>query len=178
MKKNNTSELREIINYFGIENQKKKVIEELSELIQAICKNDLENILEEIADVEIMLKQLKIILYDNKEFDYNFLEKIKEIKKEKINKIFKKINKNKIKLKYRECYKNEFDFISDSDYASDHSAAGWGYGYGHSDGYGYGYGYSDGHVQGYGYGHGHGHSWGWGDGHGYSDGKQKEVSQN
>lgn len=67
-----------IIEKFGRGCQTTKALEELSELIQAICKYkshlysgnlndmnaDLDNITEEMADVEIMLEQLKII-YDN-----------------------------------------------------------------------------------------------------------------
>ena len=49
----------------------------MSELIKAICKNDIENIEEEIADVYIMLAQLQII--------YGFRDEgIEKIKKEKI----------------------------------------------------------------------------------------------
>jgi hypothetical protein len=44
---------------FGEDNQKLKCIEELSELIQAIAKGS--NIAEEIADVNILLKQMKIL---------------------------------------------------------------------------------------------------------------------
>ena len=49
-----------IFRHYGAENQKKQLIQELSELIVAITKNDLENIIEEIADVQVMLDQFKI----------------------------------------------------------------------------------------------------------------------
>lgn len=49
-----------IFRHYGIEHQKKQLIQELSELIVAITKNDLENIIEEIADVQVMLDQFKI----------------------------------------------------------------------------------------------------------------------
>lgn len=52
------------ISDYGKGPQKMKAIEELSELIQAICKGNLSNIAEEMADVQIMLGQLEII-YDN-----------------------------------------------------------------------------------------------------------------
>ena len=60
-------QLEEIIKYFGKEKQIIKCVEELSELQKELCKSvngkgNLDNIIEEIADVEIMLKQLKIIL--------------------------------------------------------------------------------------------------------------------
>lgn len=65
--------LEKAIEHFGEESQMNMVQEECSELIQAISKyrraadikdlrNSRENILEEVADVEIMLDQLKIIV--------------------------------------------------------------------------------------------------------------------
>ena len=51
-------ELAEYILYIGkltLEDRKDKLIEELSELIRALIKNDKENIIEEIADVQILL---------------------------------------------------------------------------------------------------------------------------
>lgn len=63
-------EKRELINYYtgckiifshyGEEHQKKQLIQELGELIVAITKDDLENVIEEMADVEVMLDQFKI----------------------------------------------------------------------------------------------------------------------
>lgn len=52
------------IKRFGERSQEEMAIEECSELIQAICHKNRgreHNIAEEIADVEIMLEQLKII---------------------------------------------------------------------------------------------------------------------
>mgnify|MGYP004633636167 CR=1 FL=1 len=40
--------------------KKKQLVQELAELIVAITKNDLENIIEEMADVEVVLDQFKI----------------------------------------------------------------------------------------------------------------------
>ena len=51
-------ELAEYILYIGkltLEDRKDKLIEEFSELIRALIKNDKENIIEEIADVQILL---------------------------------------------------------------------------------------------------------------------------
>ena len=51
-------ELAEYILYISkcsLEDRKDKLIEELSELIRALIKNDKENIIEEIADVQILL---------------------------------------------------------------------------------------------------------------------------
>lgn len=60
----------EIIDKLGERNQIVKCVEELSELQQVLCKllsaDDgwvtLDKVIEEIADVEIMLNQIKIIL--------------------------------------------------------------------------------------------------------------------
>lgn len=81
----------EIANYYGYESQSNQLIEELSELTQAICKkkrvankfstydemeeaND--NLIEEIADVEIMLTQIKYLLGINEQY----IDTIKEMK--------------------------------------------------------------------------------------------------
>ena len=61
--------VRKAINHFGALNQKIKACEELSELVVAITKDIVnpkktkEDIITEIADVYIMLKQL-FIIYD------------------------------------------------------------------------------------------------------------------
>jgi len=52
------------IKDFGAEKQEEMAIEEMAELIQAVChkhRGRKSNIAEEIADVEIMIEQLKII---------------------------------------------------------------------------------------------------------------------
>ena len=56
--------LIKVINKFGMRSQKNKAIEELSELIQALSKDlngEKHNVEEEIADVEIMLAQMRLI---------------------------------------------------------------------------------------------------------------------
>lgn len=55
--------VREAIRHYGKQNQIDKAIEEMGELIQALIKNrqnvdNVENVIEEIADVEIMMQQL------------------------------------------------------------------------------------------------------------------------
>ena len=69
------------INTYGVENQMIKTVEELSELSQALCKSivrlnytkekisleSVDNIFEEMADVEIMLEQCKIMFQCDKE---------------------------------------------------------------------------------------------------------------
>lgn len=90
---------------FGIENRMNQVQEEMSELSQAICKcrrsldgdrtlkEDIitikHNITEEIADVEICLKQLKHLL-GNK-------EQVEHIKVQKIVRTEQRLNKNEYK---------------------------------------------------------------------------------
>lgn len=87
-----------LISKYGRGCQTTKALEELSELIQAVCKyksklysgnlNEtyalLDNIAEEMADVEIMLEQLKII-FENAEsvsiWKQYKLERIKELVK-------------------------------------------------------------------------------------------------
>lgn len=58
--------LNEAINTFGIDNQLNIAIEEMSELTKEICKykrgfHNFDGISDEMADVIIMLEQLKII---------------------------------------------------------------------------------------------------------------------
>lgn len=77
-----------IIEHYGIEKQKIQLIQELSELITALTKGDLQNIIEEIADVQVMLDQfsIKYPIYDKK-IGFIQLEKVKRqlgrIKEEK-----------------------------------------------------------------------------------------------
>lgn len=68
-------DVERIADHFGLESQKLKTVEECSELIQAIENEDFENIVEEIADVLIMIRQL-IYLYEIKE-NVNEMIKIK-----------------------------------------------------------------------------------------------------
>ena len=54
--------LATIAEHYGLEKQKLKAIEEMAELTKALLKDDKKNIVEEIADVEIMIVQLKWLL--------------------------------------------------------------------------------------------------------------------
>ena len=70
-------QLAEYILYIGkltLEDRKNKLIEELAELIRALIKNDKENIVEEIADVQILLyeyvKKAENQRYINDMIDY------------------------------------------------------------------------------------------------------------
>lgn len=114
-----------IIDTYGYEKQSRKAIEELGELTVAINKyidspleSNFNNLVEEIADVEIMLGQLKII----HDIDNDLIDRVK---KEKINRELSRINKDK-GLKhtkvliipgnspmfkfYNECTETDFDF--------------------------------------------------------------------
>ena len=51
---------RNIFDYYGINSQKNQLIQELGELIVAITKDNLENIIEEMADVQVMLDQFRL----------------------------------------------------------------------------------------------------------------------
>lgn len=82
----------EVVTRYGERYQREMAIEECSELIKALCKYDRYfadedvdkrilrlNIIEEMADVEIMLEQLKLM------FDFNGdFEKAKQMKLERL----------------------------------------------------------------------------------------------
>lgn len=55
-------QIKAIAEHYGYANQKNKLVEELAELICAIARNDIGNILEELADVEIMIDQMIFLL--------------------------------------------------------------------------------------------------------------------
>lgn len=55
--------LRDIANHYGFDRQKYKLVEEMAELTQALLKNDEDSIVEEMADVTIILEQLKHLLF-------------------------------------------------------------------------------------------------------------------
>lgn len=74
------------IRTFGDDAQERQAIEECSELIQAICHKQRgreHNIAEEIADVEIMLEQLKII--------NDCKDEVEEIRKYKIDRLYQRV---------------------------------------------------------------------------------------
>ena len=88
----NRRKLLFIIDKYGIKHQEDKAIEELAELQKAILKHREHNnceteksVIDEIADVSIMLEQLKIIYSCHKEveerMDYKINRQIKRIKK-------------------------------------------------------------------------------------------------
>ena len=74
------------IRVFGEEKQERKAIEELGELIVAISHKHFDrehNIAEEIADVENVIEQLKII--------NNCADEVEEIRKAKVERLYNKV---------------------------------------------------------------------------------------
>jgi phosphoribosyl-ATP pyrophosphohydrolase len=76
-----------IINHFGNENQVQKAVEELAELIAAISANNSIDVIEEIADVQVMLNQLKIM--------FNCENAVEKIYDEKVDRTLSRINQDK-----------------------------------------------------------------------------------
>ena len=74
----------EAIDFFGLESQKIMLIEEMSELTKELCKElrgrgDVEHLSDELADVEIMLAQVKKI--------YNISDAVARHKDFKLNRL-------------------------------------------------------------------------------------------
>ena len=81
------------LNIFGLKAQSEVAIEEMAELIQAISKHNrskAHNVEEEIADVEIMLNQIKLA------FDEELIEEWKIIKLARLNKILDKLEEEDV----------------------------------------------------------------------------------
>ena len=81
------ADLKKIANHYGFSNQLQMLVEEMAELTQAICKYKrfenakerigvFENLVEEVADVQIVLSQIKILVGE-KEVEKKIDEKIK-----------------------------------------------------------------------------------------------------
>lgn len=75
-------ELKTIADYYGLRSQMRQLIEEMAELTQVICKAERydldtvrDHLVEEIADVEIVLEQVDYLLGDSE---------VQRIKAEKI----------------------------------------------------------------------------------------------
>lgn len=80
--------LQVIRHHYGRKKTLEKCKEELQELIQAIDKNDFENVHEEVADVYNILSHIKAY--------YNITDdEIKERQERKINRQFKRIKQGK-----------------------------------------------------------------------------------
>ncbi len=81
--------LKLAIAFYGVEAQENVAVEECAELIEAILhkhRGRKHNIPEEIADVEIMLEQLKIINGCHAEVEKIHLKKIKRLRNRIITK--------------------------------------------------------------------------------------------
>ncbi|WP_024615823.1 MazG nucleotide pyrophosphohydrolase domain-containing protein [Clostridium sp. Ade.TY] len=76
--------IKKIVNHYGEEAQAHKAIEELNELAVAIAHQDKEAMLEEIADVYIMMEQLK-------EFDFFDYDKFSDMVVYKLQRQIKRI---------------------------------------------------------------------------------------
>lgn len=92
--------LERIINHFGNTKQIYVAIEEMSELTKALTKSlrdryDIKSILEEMADVELCMRELRIIYNINQ-------EDVEEVIQQKIQRTLKRIDTEKLK----EAYKN------------------------------------------------------------------------
>ena len=76
---------RQAFDRFGKVNQITVAIEELSELQKELCKvlrgnMNIENVVEEIADVEIMIEQLRIMFNADRDIDKVKAQKIDRLK--------------------------------------------------------------------------------------------------
>lgn len=107
-----SDELRTIATFYGIENQYDKLQEELGELIEAIDEHKLEHIAEEIADVEIMLDQIKYLsnLYETVKLqkEYKIMRQLQRVHKEALAK-----STNTGQLSYEEAAKATLEFLED-----------------------------------------------------------------
>lgn len=93
---------RNIFNHYGIDNQKNQLIQELSELIVAITKNDLENVIEEMADVLVVLSECSQYHHDNCVGEDQCIEDLElqiENMRDKLTKIYKIVS-YKLALNY------------------------------------------------------------------------------
>lgn len=85
--------LKRAIKYYGEEHQLMKVAEECNELAKECLKNKVKNIIEEAADVTIMIEQLRLMSFWNEEL---FQKEIRY----KVNRLNEYINIDKRKDKF------------------------------------------------------------------------------
>lgn len=95
-----------LVHKFGVENQLIVAIEELSELQKELCKSlrkeeNKANICEEIADVEIMLEQIKLLFDIADVVEMEKTQKIKRTAERYLN--FKSIAYKKKKDNFEDC---------------------------------------------------------------------------
>lgn len=105
----NKKNLKTIISHYGKDKQIIKAIEEMTELQKELCKsvisddnNNVDNITEEMADVEVMLNQLKIIFENYQEVKKVINTKIERTKKRVFDESYKKIKQDYSKEKKKE----------------------------------------------------------------------------
>ena len=87
-------DLRNIAEHYGLRVQMRQLIEEMAELTQVICKAERydldtvrEHLVEEVADVEVVLEQVIYLLGDNR---------IEQIRAEKIERQKRRIEDGKL----------------------------------------------------------------------------------
>lgn len=88
------SDLKQIADHYGLRTQMRQLVEEMAELTQVICKSeryDIETVrdhlAEEVADVDVVLEQVKYLLGDNR---------IEQIRAEKIARQKRRIEDGKL----------------------------------------------------------------------------------
>ena len=81
---NYANNCRKIFEHYGIVEQRKQLIQECAELITALTKLDRQNIIEEMADVQVMLDQFSINLA-------GVGKEIEKIKQQKVERQLKRI---------------------------------------------------------------------------------------
>jgi len=93
--------IEDILNYFGIGNQRIKAIEELGELQQAIAKyiqgpykENRSNVAQEIADVKIVLEQVEIGM--------GIKNEVEEFTKEKLKRTMERIERGYYKVEVQD----------------------------------------------------------------------------
>jgi hypothetical protein len=87
-------DIKKIANYYGLHKQFRQTVEEMAELTQVICKAERydldtvrEHLVEEVADVEVVLEQVIYLLGDNR---------IEQIRAEKIARQKRRIEDGKL----------------------------------------------------------------------------------
>jgi hypothetical protein len=87
-------DLRNIAEHYGLRKQMRQTVEEMAELTQVICKAERydldtvrDHLVEEVADVSIMIEQLEYLLGDSR---------ITQIKAEKIERQKRRIEDGKL----------------------------------------------------------------------------------
>lgn len=76
--------LDKIFSFYGYNHQANKLVEECAELVLAIAKDDTENMIEEMADVTILIEQFV-------EHFANYKEKFEKIREHKINRTIERV---------------------------------------------------------------------------------------